>query len=71
MVRVKEHPRQETIDFHIDEIPLMFHKLYHTLNKPNTCAVCGQRAEYIRVTVRNMTSVKTFKVCRNCLEEES
>jgi superfamily II helicase len=70
MVRVKQHPKKEIIDFHIEEIGLMINKLYHTLNKKNVCDLCGKRSEFIRVVVNDMTKVKVFKICRKCVVDD-
>lgn len=66
---VRLHNKNEIIDFHIDEIPLTMNKLYDTLNKPNICKICGRKAEFIRIAVKDMTKVRAFKICRKCVYE--
>ncbi len=58
---------REIVDLHPSEVSLLIKKLYHVLNKADVCAFCGKKSEFIRVTVDDMTKVRTFKICRQCL----
>jgi len=57
---------REVIDIHPAEAGFLMNRLFKAVQE-DVCSHCGKKGTYIRMTVDDLTKIRAFRICKECL----